>query len=197
MKHKTLPDKQTDDRERRDLRPSIGPGSEFEKTGLNVQREIFNVNVTGGFVGGRRKPGDQAVVMNDGFGVHPQLVVTVGTGCLAAAAAAPEGNVWAFWLRFFAESKLAQRHVQRKRERQEERRRLMKRERKRRRRRAIVSLRETPSLTRLFWGAAGLLVVKLVNAINYSNDTKPASSRNAVSHFFPSKSNQIREWTAH
>jgi hypothetical protein len=100
MKHKTLPDKQTDDRERRDLRPSIGPGSEFEKTGLNVQREIFNVNVTGGFVGGRRKPGDQAVVMNDGFGVHPQLVVTVGTGCLAAAAAAPEGNVWAFWLRF-------------------------------------------------------------------------------------------------
>ena len=74
--------KQTDDRERRDLRPSIGPGSEFEKTRLNVQREIFNVNVTGGFVGGRRKPGDQAVVMNDGFGVHPQLVVTVGTGCV-------------------------------------------------------------------------------------------------------------------
>ena len=128
--------KQTDDRERRDLRPSIGPGSEFEKTRLNVQREIFNVNVTGGFVGGRRKPGDQAVVMNDGFGVHPQLVVTVGTGCVQRRQQQRRkemfehfGYVFCFVLP--SQSWHNDTYREKKRERQEERRRLMKRERER------------------------------------------------------------------
>ena len=127
--------KQTDDRERRDLRPSIGPGSEFEKTRLNVQREIFNVNVTGGFVGGRRKPGDQAVVMNDGFGVHPQLVVTVGTGCVQRRQQQRRKEMFGhFGYVFFvlpSQSWHNDTYREKKRERQEERRRLMKRERER------------------------------------------------------------------
>ena len=149
--------KQTDDRERRDLRPSIGPGSEFEKTRLNVQREIFNVNVTGGFVGGRRKPGDQAVVMNDGFGVHPQLVVTVGTGCVQRRQQQRRKEMFGHfgYVFFVLPSQSWHNDTYREKKKRETGRKKEideKRERKRRRRRAIVSLRETPSLTRLFLG---------------------------------------------
>ena len=41
-----------------DLIASIGPRTQFEKTRLNVQWEIFNVNVTGRLVGGRWLPGN-------------------------------------------------------------------------------------------------------------------------------------------
>lgn len=60
-----------------DLVTCIGPGAQFEKTGLYIQREIFNVNVTGGLVGGRRLPLHQAVVVHNGLRVQSQLVVTV------------------------------------------------------------------------------------------------------------------------
>lgn len=61
-----------------DLVARIGPRSEFEETRLYVQREIFNVNVTGRLVGGRWLPSHQSVVMDDGFRVEFQLVVAVG-----------------------------------------------------------------------------------------------------------------------
>lgn len=61
-----------------DLVTGIGPGPKFEKTGLNVQREIFNINVTGRLVGGRWLPRHQAVVVHYGFRVQFQFVVTVG-----------------------------------------------------------------------------------------------------------------------
>lgn len=60
-----------------DLVTRVRPRPEFEKTGLYIQREIFNVNVTGRLVGGRRLPRHQAVVVHYGFRVQFQLVVTV------------------------------------------------------------------------------------------------------------------------
>lgn len=60
-----------------DLVTRVCPRPEFEKTGLYIQREIFNVNVTGRLVGGRWLPRHQAVVVHYGFRVQFQLVVTV------------------------------------------------------------------------------------------------------------------------
>ena len=60
------------------LKPIIGPRSEFHHTGLLIEWKVLDVNHAGGLVDGRRLPLDEAVVPQSGLCRQRHLEIAVG-----------------------------------------------------------------------------------------------------------------------
>ena len=60
------------------LKPIIGPRSEFHHTGLLIERKVLDVNHAGGLVDGRRLPLDEAVVPQRGLCRQRHLEIAIG-----------------------------------------------------------------------------------------------------------------------
>lgn len=61
------------------LEPIIRPTSQLQNTGLNVVREILDVDGAGRLIDGGGLPHNQSVVVDGGLGHESHLVVPVGT----------------------------------------------------------------------------------------------------------------------
>lgn len=57
----------------------VSPGTKFHEACLLVEREVFDINFTRGFINGRRFPLDAAIKVQDGFRHDSDFVVSVGT----------------------------------------------------------------------------------------------------------------------
>ena len=60
------------------LKPIIGPRSEFHHTGLLIERKVLDVNHAGRLVDGRRLPLDEAVEPQRGLRRQSHLEISVG-----------------------------------------------------------------------------------------------------------------------